>query len=494
MELHVIKIQYLNASYCQLETTQDILLELIAEYTFRVDNWKFNPKVKAGIWDGIIRCIHRNGMCPVGLVPEIIKWCIDHNYKVSASEEFKLFKAPIEFSSEKLDLPFDLRDYQEEAIKIALEKKRQTLLLATSAGKSVVMYALARTYQENGLKTLIIVPNVSLISQLESDFKNYSTVNGFSVNDNCHFISAGVEKTTKKQIVCSTWQSLQSLLKTDAGLDILKQYDAIICDEVHLASASVIGKLMNASTNAFFRIGLSGTLDKSKTNHKTITGLFGPIRRIVSAKQLMDDGHITQLIIKAIILKYDKSVCENVCGLPYDDELDVVVKNLNRNKFLVNFANGLSGNSLFLFRFVDKHAEVIKLAIEKKFPNKTVYIVTADTPKADRESLRKKIEESTDNVIISTYALFSTGVSINNLNNVVFASPTASSVKVLQSIGRSLRKHSDKIIATVYDIVDDFRVPKRKDNNLYRHYKERLTTYNKEQFDVVESKLDFSKD
>jgi superfamily II DNA or RNA helicase len=486
-------INYINASHCQVETQQDILLELIADYTFRIDGWKFHPLVKAGRWDGIIRCVYRNGMIPTGLVPEVIKWAQERNQQISLSPDFSLFKTKIDFIESDLKLPFPLRDYQSEAIKLALDKKRQTLLLATSAGKSAVIYALARVYEQIGLKTLVIVPNVSLISQIESDFKIYSKLNGYDVNGNCHFISAGISKHTQKRIVCSTWQSLQALLKTEQGIESLKVYDAIICDEVHLASATVIGKLMNAATNAFFRIGLSGTLDNSKTNHKTITGLFGPIRKIVGAKELMDAGHVTRAIIKPIILKYDAPTCNAVSGLPYNDELDVIVRHIRRNKFIVEFANGLKGNSLFLFRFVDKHAELIKFAIERKYPDKKVHIVTKNTPKVKREELRALIEKSTNNVIISTYALFSTGVSINNLDSVVFASPTASSVKVLQSIGRSLRKHEGKSIATIYDIVDDMRVPKQKPNHLYKHYSSRLATYKKEQFDVSVINLEFGK-
>jgi superfamily II DNA or RNA helicase len=487
-----MRIQWVNSAYCKLEVSDDLLRDLIAEYTFRPHGYKFHPKFKAKIWDGYIRLISRTGSCPVGLVPGVLKYCLSNGHAVAVSDEFKLFGSTLEFSPAELSLPYIPRDYQLESVDIALTKKRQTLLLATSAGKSLVIYMLARAYQKNGLKTLVIVPNVSLVSQLESDFKDYASKSDYSIDENCHFISAGVEKSSSKPIVVSTWQSLQALLKTDAGKAIMESYDAVIGDEVHLFTAAVLGSLMNAASNAFCRIGLSGTLDKTESSEQTIISHFGPVRRIITAKQLMDEGYATKAVIKPVILKYSETIAKAAKGLPYDDELEVIVKSNKRNRFLTNFANGLKGNSLLLFRFVDKHAEVVKGMILKEYPDRKVFIVSADTPKTDREVLRQYVEENTGVIIISTYALFSTGISIKNLDNVVFASPTASSIKVLQSIGRSLRKLEGKEIATIWDIVDDLRGTKKTPNHLYRHFSQRLTVYNKEGFDVSPTELEFA--
>jgi superfamily II DNA or RNA helicase len=472
-----IFFQYQNASACKIIAEPHIVMEIHARYRFRPEGFQFNPKYKAGIWSGWIELIGRNGSCPVGLVPEVMRFAIDSGYKCKVSEEFSAFKETFKFDPKELDLPFDLRDYQVDAVQRALDKKRQILLLATSAGKSAVMYALSRIFVG---KTLVIVPNLSLISQIESDYKAYSSKNGWSVQDSCTFIFGGQDKKVNKPITVSTWQSIYSI-KDDRWF---QQFDNVIVDEVHLASSASLVSIMQRCTNAFYRIGLSGTLDKSKTNEMSLVANFGPVHRIVSAKQLMDAGHVTKAVVKPIVLVYPEKVCKPIRGLPYDDELDVVVKSKSRNRFLMNFANGLNGNSLFLFRFVDKHAEVIKQAIIDSGSKKTVHIITADTKKDVREALRKTVETSDDNIIISTYALFSTGVSINNLHHVVFASPTKSSVKVLQSIGRSLRKHDSKQLATIWDIVDDYRGDYETKNYLFEHFEERLACYISEQFDV----------
>jgi superfamily II DNA or RNA helicase len=472
-----ILFQYRNATSCKIIASQHVVMELHARYKFRPEGFQFNPKYKAGIWSGWIELISRDGTCPVGLVPDAMKFAIESGYSCKVSQEFSEFKTKYEFDQKELDLPFELRDYQVTAIQRALDKKRQILLLATSAGKSVVMYALTRIFAG---KTLVIVPNVSLISQIESDYKAYSVKNGWSVDDNCTFIFAGQDKNVNKPITISTWQSIYNI-KDEKWF---QQFDNVIVDEVHLASSASLVSIMQRCTNAFFRIGVSGTLDKSKTNEMSLIANFGPVHRIVSAKQLMDDGHVTKAIVKPIILVYPEKVCKPIRGLPYDDELDVVVKSKSRNQFLVNFANSLEGNSLFLFRFVDKHAEVVKQALIESGTTKVVHIISADTPKDVRENLRKLVEETNDNIIISTYALFSTGVSINNLHHVVFASPTKSSVKVLQSIGRSLRKHDSKALATIWDIVDDYRGKFETKNYLFKHFEERLQCYLSEQFEV----------
>jgi superfamily II DNA or RNA helicase len=475
--MSTILFSWRNCSSCIIVADQSIIRELYENFRFRVEGYRFTPKFKAGIWDGYINLISQRGICPVGLVPDVMKYAISVGYPVKVSEEFREFKAKLVFDAVALQLPFELRDYQLAAIDRALEKKRQIMLLATSAGKSVVMYALARTIPG---KTLIIVPNISLISQIESDFNNYSVNNGFSVKENCHFIFAGKEKSANTQITVSTWQSIVNIKDND----FFEQFDSVICDEVHLASSKSIVSIMDRCTNAFYRIGVSGTLDGTKTNEMSLTANFGPVHRVVTAKQLMDAGHVTKAVVKPIVLVYPEAKCKPIRGLPYDDELSVVVQSTRRNKFLSGFADSLQGNSLFLFRFVDKHAEVVKKLIEESDTKKQVHIITADTKKDVREQLRNIVETTDDNIIISTYALFSTGVSINNLHHVVFASPTASSVKVLQSIGRSLRKHESKAIATIWDIVDDFRGDFKTKNYLLKHFEERLESYLSEQFEI----------
>lgn len=477
-------IAHIDETNCKIHADDSTIQEIADQFTFRIENYRFHPKCKAGCWDGYIRLVERSGVVPKGLVPNVIDYCAKAGLEVAVDDEFKKFKDVIPYDLPELQLPHEPRDYQIAAVDRILLKKRQIILSPTSSGKSMIMYMLSRILVEQ--KILIIVPNVSLISQIASDFVDYSKKNEWDVDDNCHFISAGVNKNSDKQIICSTWQSVWKQPQS-----WFEQFDAVIVDEVHLASADCIVSIMRKCVNAFYRVGMTGTLDGSKTNEMSLIANFGPVHRVASTKQLMDSGIVTRAVVNAIALKYPEETCELMRGLPYDDELKFIITGKKRNNFLANLPKGLNGNSLFLFRFVEHHAVIVRDLMLEKHPDKEIYLVTADTPAEERERIRLRANEVDNMVILSTYALFSTGVSINNLHHVVFASPLKSRVKVLQSIGRSLRKHSSKECAYIWDIIDDLRGDKKQQNYSLGHFLERLDSYKRDQFEVVTKELHF---
>lgn len=472
-----IFIQHVNESHVKIEAEYGILKEYQEMFRFEIENKRFNPLVKAGKWDGVIRLVDSKGIAPKGLVPDFLKHAVESEYEIVLSPEFRKFKEKFEFDESEYGLKFPLYDYQRGAIQRILDKKRQLIISPTASGKSAIIAVAMRAIN---VKTLIIVPNISLLAQLGSDFVNYFGDSGWDVEEHCYFIGDGIKADKSKQFTVSTWQSLQRLPP-----EWFEEFECVICDEVHGATSSVITKIINNCTNAFWRIGLTGTLDNSKTNKMCLQGLFGPVYKVITTKQLMDDGRVTNVLIKPIILKYPEEFCKLVRGLPYDDEVDVIIKNKKRNKFLCNLPKIMNGNSLYLFRFVEEHIDKILKEFKETNPDKQVYVVTAATKKIEREKIRALSETENNVIILSTYSLFSTGISINNLHNVVFASPMASKIKILQSVGRSLRLHDSKSEATIYDVVDDFRGTKKKSNYALKHFLERFEMYSSEKFKIT---------
>ena len=435
---------------------------------------------KAGIWDGFIRLYdYKTKKFPKGLVPDLIDWAQSQEYRIEIKGEgFKHFRDVIPFDPDSYDLPFPPYDYQVDAVKRLLTKKRQLILSPTASGKSLIAYMTCRALDEH--KILIIVPTVSLVTQLASDFEDYSKNSSWSQEESVHKIFSGKEKYTNKPITISTWQSVFSL-----PAEHFEQFDAVICDEVHLATGASISKIMEKCTNAKIRLGLTGTLTDCKTNEMVLVGHFGPVFRMITTAELMAQGKVSDLMIRAIILKHKGKLP----AMQYADEMDYLVRHQARNEFITRLVKDLKGNTLVLFQYVEKHGRVLEKMF-KEHTGKEVHFVYGGTDADTRENVRKITEQRDGVIILASTQVFSTGVSIKKLHNVVFASPTKSKIRILQSIGRTLRLHDSKAVATLYDIGDDLRSGKKALNHTLKHFTERLKTYMAEQFTVKTLELE----
>ena len=495
MNAHIIS---LNESTVQIEAEQSILRELAQRYCFRVKDYQFNPKYKAGIWDGYIRLVNsRNGTAPKGLVPHIINHLIENSYTVTLDDSFKWFKTKYTFDIEKYQLPFEAHDYQIEAVQRALDKKRQIILSPTGSGKSLIINTLIRELLDKiDGKILLIVPTIALVTQMYEDFREYSVNNGWDVEANVHKIYGDSDKVTNKRVVISTYQSIyndpqdRDVIQKKVnkrGVVYFEDFEAIISDEVHLSSANSITSIMNKSINARYRIGLTGTLDDSLTNELTLIGLFGPVHRVASTLDLMDRGIVSQLKIQFVSLKYDEATCVHLKHADYQAEVDYLVRSPHRNSLICRMANTLKGNTLILVNFVEKHGKVLEQMLKDVCKDRQVFFVYGGTDADDRENIRKLTEQRSDIIILASFKVFSTGVNIKNLPNVMFASPNKSKIRLLQSIGRGLRLHEDKEFCRVIDIADDLRTSKSKKlNKALEHALERLKIYQVEGFEVSE--------
>jgi len=470
-----ILISKVNDVYAHIHCESSMARELNEYFTFYVPGYKFMPQFRNKMWDGKIRLFDlRTNQIYYGLISHLENFSKERNYNIvyndniEANEEFSLTEANDFVST--LNLPFSARDYQLNAFTYAIRNRRALLLSPTASGKSLIIYLIARYYS---CKTLIVVPTISLVAQLYKDFEDY----GFDSNKHVHQIMSGAEKQTSHLITISTWQSIYKLPKK-----WFSQFDLVVGDEAHLFKAKSLISVLTKLETCKYRFGLTGTLDGTQTHRLVLEGLFGKVKKITTTKELIDTGKLAKFKIKCLILSYEDSIRNTCKNYKYQDEIDFLISCNERNIFIRNLANSLKGNTLILYQLVEKHGKVLYNLIKEKANDREVSFIHGGVNVDDREHVRKITEEQSNAIIVASYGTFSTGINIKNLHNIIFASPSKSKIRTLQSIGRGLRIGDNKEVATLYDISDDITYKSRK-NFTIQHFSERMKFYNEEKFD-----------
>lgn len=465
--------------------------EIMEFFSFYVPNYKFIPAYRNKMWDGKIRLfdIQRREL-NTGLFDKLKVFAQSRNYGIQLEEsEFGLpnSKNPIDAqilwdTFQKLSDKFELRDYQFEAVCEGIKQKRAVLLSPTGSGKSFIIYNLLRWYLDNyDDNVLIIVPTTSLVEQMTSDFKLY----GFDTENELHKIYSGKDKVTTKRVIVSTWQSIYKLQSP-----WFHQFGAIFGDECHGFKSKSLSSIMNKSVNAEYRFGTTGTLDGTQTHKLVLEGLFGPVYKVTTTKKLQDNDTLASLKINMLVLQYKEETRRELNLPKYQQEIDFIVSHAKRNNFISNLALDQKGNTLVLFNYVEKHGKPLyNLIREKAHEDRKVFFVSGGTDTTDREAIRKIIEKQSDAIIVASLGTFSTGINIRNLHNIVFASPSKSQIRVLQSIGRGLRKSDNGETTKLFDIADDLHVGTRSNYTL-SHSMERIKIYKKEEFKMNVVKID----
>ena len=466
-----------NEAFIQFECDRGIAQELSDYFTFFVPGFQFTPAYKSRVWDGKIRLADlRTFSIYHGLVPYIEVFCKERDYTleidsdVSVTQNFSLIEAK-EFV-DTLKLPHEIRDYQLKSFVQAIRNKRMLLLSPTASGKSLILYCIIRYLQLENKRGLLIVPTTSLVEQMYKDFEDY----GYDSEEYCHRQYSGKEKHTNKYLTITTWQSIYK----NPG-EYFEQFDFVLGDEAHQFKAKSLTTILSGCINAKYRIGTTGTLDGTQTHKLVLEGLFGPVYKATSTAELIDKGQLAAFKIKCLILKHPESVCKEARSWDYNQELEYIVKNTARNDFIRNLALSLNGNTLILFQFVEKHGKDLYANIKEHTKNRHTFFVFGGTDVEIRESVRSITEKERDAIIVASYGTFSTGVNIRNLHNIIFASPSKSRIRNLQSIGRGLRIGDNKEEATLFDISDDFRIGKFTNYTL-KHFIERVKIYDDEKF------------
>jgi superfamily II DNA or RNA helicase len=466
-----------NEVYITIHSDEEYVHRELADYfTFEVPEAKFlkkNPRYK--YWDGTIRLYSpATGDLYHGLLDHLQIWAAEKQYIVEyekndwygdISVDNNLVSLPAVKNYMKKISKIEPRDYQYNAVYEAIKYNRKLLLSPTGSGKSLMIYALVRYYTATSKKTLIIVPTTSLVEQMVNDFKEY----GWGADAHVHKIYSGKDKNTDKPIIISTWQSIYKFPKR-----YFDDIDCVIGDEAHLFKSKSLTGIMTKLHNAKYRFGFTGTLDGSKTHKWVLEGLFGKCEQVTKTDDLIKGGYLSKFRIKILLCKHAPQYFES-----YQDEIDYLVDHKGRNNLIKNLVTDLDGNTLVLFNYVEKHGTPLYELINSNVDSsRKVFFVYGGTDVEDREEVRKLTETESNAIIVASYGTFSTGINIKRLHNIVFASPSKSRIRNLQSIGRVLRKGEGKDIATLYDIADDIG----GQNYTLKHLNERVNIYNTENF------------
>jgi superfamily II DNA or RNA helicase len=486
----MITIEKKNEVFLKVDGEQHLHKELSEHFSFEVPGAKFMPQYKSRVWDGKIRLYSPGtGEIYVGLFDYLCEYLEEKGYEYSIKlnkfygipNEEEDFVTPEGTASfiRSLGLPFKIRDYQLKAVYEALKHRRKLLLSPTGSGKSLIIYSLVRWHLKQDRQILIIVPTTSLVSQLTQDFKDY----GWNADAYVHQIMSGREKYVKQPVVISTWQSIYKEPKK-----FFERFDVILGDEAHLYKAKSLTGILTKCHDAKYRVGLTGTLDGMHSHQLVLEGLFGRCDRVTSTADLMKKGQLTPLKVKILLMKHGYVPFDY-----YQQEMDYIVMHPKRNNFICNLALDLNGNTLILFNYVEKHGDPLwDLLNSKVKEGRKVFFIHGGVDAVEREEARRICETEKDAIILASYGTFSTGINIRNLHNVIFASPSKSRVRNLQSIGRVLRKGDNKAQAVLYDIADDCSQNNRH-NYTFRHLIERMKIYDEEKFDYEITKVNLRK-
>ena len=471
-------IQKSNEVFLKIEAEPHVYYELRDHFTFEVEGAKFMPQYRNKHWNGEIHLFDlRKKQIYVGLLDRIIAFCKrrDYQYKFVDNQYYGTpfeINEGISYAGVK-DYMRSIcchppRKYQIQGVYDALRHNRKLLISPTASGKSLMIYSLVRYYIGKGEKILLIVPTTSLVEQMYKDFQDY----GWDAESFCHRIYSGKEITNEYPVTITTWQSVYKLERS-----FFEDYNVIIGDEAHLFKSKSLVSIMTKLHHAKYRFGFTGTLDGTQTHKWVLEGLFGPAYKVTRTDELMKQGHLSQLDIQCLVLKHPPQKFDT-----YQDEIQYLIEHEQRTKFITNLTLDLKGNTLVLFSRVEAHGAVLFEKINtNKDSDRKVFFIHGGVDAEERELVREITETENNAIIVASYGTFSTGINIRNLHNVVFASPSKSRIRNLQSIGRVLRKSTNKVKAILYDIADDCTHNSRRNYTL-NHFIERIKIYNEENF------------
>jgi superfamily II DNA or RNA helicase len=492
----LITVVKINEAYVNLVCEDGIKAELSEFFSFFAHNYQFSPLYKKRVWNGKIYLYNKKtSNLPAGLIRYLREFCKERNFPLVIDPTVQSFNS---FTQEQavdfvksLNLrsrgnPIEPRDYQLTGFLKSIKYRKVLIKSPTASGKSLIIYTIIRYLLQNECKRgLLVVPTISLVEQMYGDFKDYSSANGWNVDTNAQKIYQGQDKNISKSLTISTWQSIHEFPKK-----FFEQFDFIIGDEAHAFKAKSLSSIMSKLINTKYRIGTTGTIDDTIVNKLTLEGHFGPVLQITTTKELIDRKELSDFEIKCLMLKYPIEYCKMVKDMDFQQEMDFIVTNESRNNFITNLAIDQKGNTLILFQYIEKHGRILysKILEKTKDKNRKVFFVCGETEAADREAVRHITEGEEDAIIVASYGVFSTGVNIRRLHNIVFASPSKSKIRNLQSIGRGLRLGEGKDRAVLYDISDDLRYDNYV-NYTMKHYAERIKIYYEEKFKIATYKV-----
>jgi hypothetical protein len=467
--------------WLRLDCDEHIAREVSEHFSFDVPGAKFMPQFRNRSWTGKIRLFKLRGhLLYRGLLPRLLEFAMQQGYEVTNLVPVPDPLMP-ELSSwiDAQPLPVIPRDYQVAALRAMLDAHRGIILSPTGSGKSLIIYLLL---QALATSTLVIVPTTGLVAQMKDDFTKYG-----ADPTTLQTIQGGRTKERQSSIVISTWQSIYQ-----QPPEYFKQFQCVIVDEVHLAKSKSLTNLMEKCHSTPYRFGFTGTLDDTQAHRLILEGLFGSVTRVISTHQLVKQQQLTPLKVKLCAIKYPVATCKDMRRALYQDEVEFLVTDPARLEIVARTAAATKGNTLVLFNYVEKHGKPLFQRIQDIVGDRDVHFVSGEVSAEEREQIRQWVEQSERQIIVASYGTFSTGINIPNLDTLIFASPSKSKIRVLQSVGRSLRLHKNKTHATLIDFIDDLRIGSSV-NHTFRHAEQRVQYYAAERFPYTFHEFDLEK-
>lgn len=488
-EIDIVKV---NESFLEIHANPDLMNELWSRYSAFKAGYQFNPKFKNHIWDGKIRMFNlQTGFLPIGFFNDLISYCKkkSYSYELEGFSQFDLDYSLDEawymrqIKENMKSCQFSLRSYQDCAVRAALSYKKGILLSCTGSGKSLMIYNIIKSLQSKGLKKiLLIVPNIMLIDQMHDDMIEYGSQ---EYESDLTLMGGGHKPDLSKPVLISTWESLQN----ESG-DFFEDYEAVIVDECHGSKAMKLCGIIKRCCNARYKIGTTGTLPTDAADLLTIKSVLGEVLFQVTSKELIDAGVLTKIQIAGIRLKYPLDFIMQNRGREYQEEVKMVEEYPSRNnalKMIIDHMNP-AHNLLILVNHLS-HLESVSAWINTNYPGKKVSIISGAVKREARNEIRTEMENEDGTILLATYATMSTGVNIPKLHAIILFSNSKSKIKVLQTIGRGLRRHLTKDKIILYDIIDDLSYMTRNgkvvENYLVKHFNERCVYYAEQEFPIV---------
>ena len=451
----------------------EVRRKIANKFKFQVPYARYLPQYKLGRWDGTVGFFGLGGNGYVNHLDKIIQYLNEAGVEI---EEVVDKREKFDLTFSKVDKNFfgnktwpkghqcegqkiELRDYQVDVINNFIKEPQSLQEVATGAGKTIITAALSSICEKFG-RTLVIVPNKGLVTQTEEDYINVGLDVGVYFGDR--------KELNRTHTIC-TWQSLNVLdKKSKAGesvfslAEFLDGVKTVIIDEVHQAKAEVLKKLLTHHLkNSPVRWGLTGTVPKEQFEFQSVLASIGPVVNQISAKELQDKGVLSKCHVNVVQL-VDTNVYKN-----YQEELKFLVTDEKRIEYLGKLVNKIksSGNTLVLIDRLTAGKKLLEIIDDSVF-------IRGETKLADRKEQYDEISSSTNKVIIATYGVASVGINIPRIFNLVLIEPGKSFVRVIQSIGRGIRKAKDKDFVQIWDLTSSCKFAKRHLTHRKKFYKE----------------------
>jgi superfamily II DNA or RNA helicase len=459
---------------------------LMKRFEYEKPGSRYLPSVRLGRWNGKISYFSLAGSTYLNLLEDVITYLYDQHYDIELIDnrqqhgklEFDLIREDSFADTvwpkghEREGQPIVLRDYQVEIVNNFLANPQSLQEVATGAGKTLMTAALSKSVEKYG-RSLVIVPNKSLVVQTEADYINLGLDVGVYFGDRKDY--------GKTHTIC-TWQSLNNLFKNiaDAGEENMDEFffDDIACvivDEVHMAKADVLKTMLTGVfSNIPIRWGLTGTIPKAEMDRVSLLVSLGPVIGKLSASELQDRGVLAQCHVNIVQLK------DNVEFTNYQSELKHLLedeKRLDRIAELIDKVNE-TGNTLVLVDRVNAGKELVS-----RLGSNAVF-VNGGTKLTERKEEYDEVATSDDKIIVATYGVAAVGINIPRIFNLVLIEPGKSFVRVIQSIGRGIRKAEDKDHVQIWDVTSSCKFAKR-------HLTQRKAFYKEANYPFTLEKLDY---